>query len=137
MKKIIKTEEDKLFVVLELDKLDISEEKPYIAEIKRYREKRSLDQNALLWLWMTALEKDSETGYTKDDFYQYFLEKFAPRKEVMGKYVIISTSKMDTKQMTEFLDNIQRFSLVELKFELPNPDDLKFEQFKNYYSEFI
>lgn len=106
-----------------------------VAEIKKLRQNRSLDQNALLWLWLTCLEKDSETGYTKDEFYQMFISKFAPRKMVFDEIIRITSSKMDSKQMTEFLDNIQIFVLVELGIKLPNPNDLRFAEFYEKYNE--
>ena len=111
--------------------------KPMRFECSVIREKRSLNQNSLLWLWMTALEKDSETGYTRDEFYQFFLEKFAPRREIFTNLVIVTTSQMDSKQMSEFLDNIQRFAIVELQFKLPDPNDQIFSTFYENYKHLI
>jgi len=83
------------------------------------------------------LEKDSETGYTKDEFYQYFLDKFAPRKEIFTNLVIVTTSQMDSKQMSDFLDSIQRLAITELQFKLPDPEDIIFSTFYETYKHLI
>ena len=101
---------------------------------------RNLDQNALLWLWCTFLQ-DQNIGYQKSEFYQIFIEKFAPREHIYFKGEIINgivtSSKMTKKQMANFLTNIQRYSQTDLEVELPDPDDLKFEEFYNHYKDKI
>jgi len=44
---------------------------------------------------------------------------------------------MTKKQMVNFLTNIQRFSQTDLGVELPDPDDMKFEQFYESYKDRI
>jgi len=115
---------------------------PYPFELKKteVQDHRNLDQNALLWLWCTFLQEQN-IGYTKSEFYSIFIEKFAPREYIYFKNEIINSivtsSKMTKKQMANFLTNIQRFSQVDLGIELPNPNDLKFEQFYEAYKHLI
>jgi len=135
MKKLIRNNKDLAFIVDYLMNYEVV--KPMKFSFEKVKQIRSLDQNSLLWLWMAALEKDSETGYTKDDFYQMFLEKFAPRKEVMNEMIIISSSNMNKSQMSKFLDDIQRFSLTDIGFSLPDPKDQHFAQFKEYYKDYL
>ena len=135
MKKIILNEEDKEYCINYMRLIKIN--KPCSFEFKKIRQKRSLNQNSLLWLWMTALEVDSETGYTKDEFYELFITKFAPKKEVLNENINITTSKMDSKQMATFLDNIQRFALTELMFKLPDSEDIIFSTFYETYKNLI
>ncbi len=109
----------------------------FVLEATRKYPKRTLSQNRLLWLWMTALETDSETGYTKDEFYQMFVKKYAPRKEMFGEEITITTSMMDTLQKTKFLDKIQTDVLTSEFYQmvLPNPSDRNFERFYEYYKD--
>lgn len=104
-----------------------------VLEIKRPKVNRSLNQNRLLWMWLTCLEVDSETGYTKDEFYQYFLEKFAMRMVVKDESILITSSQMNTAQMTDFLERIRLFCYHEFQISLPLPDDKNFEEFYKRY----
>ena len=115
---------------------------PFPFELKKteVQDARNLDQNALLWLWCTFLQ-DQNIGYLKEEWYQIFVQKFAPREHIYfkGETVngIITSSKMTRKQMANFLTNIQRFSQTDLEVELPDPDDLKFNQFYEHYKDKI
>lgn len=115
---------------------------PFPFDLKKsdIQDHRNLDQNALLWLWCTFLEQQN-IGYTKSEFYQIFIEKFAPREHIYfkGEIIngIITSSKMTKKEMANFLTNIQRFSQTDLEIPLPDPDDLKFEQFYEAYKDRI
>ena len=118
-------------IVEQLFKLDTS--KKYICEIKEPKQKRSLEQNKLLWelihkiakktyhddmeIYCTALERadalsdyvitasDMETNLRKS----FRGVKFIRKQEVNGKEcyvykVYLGSSKMTTKEMTELLD---------------------------------
>ena len=115
---------------------------PFPFDIKKsdIQDHRNLDQNALLWLWCTFLQ-DQNIGYTKDEFYQIFVDMFAPREQIYfkGKIIfgIVTSSRMTKKQMAHFLTNIQRYSQTDLEVELPDPDDKKFEEFYSHYKDRI
>ena len=118
-------------IVEQLFKLDTS--KKYICEIKEPKQKRSLEQNKLLWLeihkiakktyhtdmeiYCTALERaDALSDYviTASDMESNLRKsfrgvKFIRMQEVNGKdcyvyKVYLGSSKMTTKEMTELLD---------------------------------
>lgn len=106
----------------------------YDVVIKKRTEQRSISQNALLWLWMKCIER--ETGTPKDDCYFYYCKKFLTKMIIIGQrmeYVYETSSQLDTKKMSEFLDKIQADALMELGINLPNPQDRYFESF---YQEF-
>ena len=48
-----------------------------------------------------------------------------------------STKDLNTFEFKQYLDKIQIFAASELGITLPDPEDLKFEAFKQYYSQFI
>ncbi|KXZ72156.1 hypothetical protein [Acinetobacter venetianus] len=129
------------------------EGKPLVVTIKPKETKRSNDQNALYWLWMTKWA--NHTGQTKDEASAHFkyvcLAKiferdrvgeypntFAalralkaeqnPSYEQLRKFVAqeISTTHANTKQFTEYLNDIHDWSMVNSNFYLEKPEDLMY-----------
>jgi len=127
---------DKQKVIEYIQKLP---DKKYIVKIELKREIRSLPQNKLMWLWLTCIEQ--ETGNDKNDLHDHFKDKWLPKKVVamFGKIIEkpISTSELDSKQFTDYLERIQQFANIELGIVLPNPDDLHFAEFYQEYSNRI
>ena len=108
-------------------------------KIDIFREKRTLDQNKLYWLWLTCISV--QTGNEKEDLHEYFVYKFLEPElvQVFDKtiYKRLSTKQLDTRQFAEYLNKIQIFANTELTIELPNPEDLKFTKFYEYYKNYI
>ncbi|MFW6145436.1 MAG: recombination protein NinB [bacterium] len=133
---IIETEKDKETAIERIKEIDLTNGK-WEVDIKKKRERRSLDQNALLWLWMTALEKDSETGYTKKEWKEIFQSEFCPRETMRVKGNLIvrikGTSELNTKEFKQFLDRIQMWCYHEIGVSLPDPDDHRWEAFYEQY----
>lgn len=121
----------------QLQELDLK--KVYICTLKKETNKRTIDQNSLYWLWLTCIEQ--ETGQDKNDLHLLFKQMFLPRKEVIIGLQIYqietSTKDLNTFEFKQYLDKIQIFTASELGITLPDPEDLKFEAFKQYYSQFI
>jgi hypothetical protein len=111
--------------------------KSYTVEISAKKEKRSLDQNRLYWLWINCLEE--ETGNDREILHHELRMMFLPRKTgtVNGKSVEIptSTTALDTGQMKQFLDKIQVFASSELGIILPDPEDLIWGAFYEAYKD--
>lgn len=110
----------------------------HILTLKKVVKQRSNNQNAMMWMWFTCLSQD--TGATKEDFYDYYREKFLSRTVIInGKEtkVTTGTSKLDTIAMTEFLNKVQADAASEFGVKLPTPEDLYWEEFQNYYKRFI
>ena len=103
------------------------------------KEKRTLDQNRLYWLWLTCIAEN--TGNDKDNLHEFFILKYLQPEliQVFEKliYKRLSTTSLDTKQFTGYLNKIQLFANTELSIELPNPEDLKFAEFKDYYEKYL
>lgn len=111
----------------------------YRIKVTKKKNKRSLDQNALYWLWLTCIEQ--ETGNEKEDLHDFFRLKYlgGEWREVFGSkcFKIVSTTTLDTNIFRQYLDKVQIFANTELGITLPNPEDLKFEHFKDHYSKFL
>ena len=117
--------------------LNTSPNGEYNLTLTRKRTKRTVDQNALMWLWFSCIE--NETGTAKQDVHDYCCRAFNYRVvEINGKQEKVAggMSKLTTVTMTDFLNKVQAWAASELGIILPNPDDLEFEEFQKYYKQF-
>lgn len=94
-------------------------------EIKPYIAKRSVDANALYWLWISVIAE--YTGYTKDEMHDVLRARYLPIKsrEVDGITLIelTSTTILNTKQFNDYMREIEAFA-VENDIRLPYPEEL-------------
>ena len=98
--------------------------------LKRVNEKRTINQNDLMWMWFRCIEND--TGTDKNDIYMYYCKKFLCKIIRVGEKVekVYETSSMlNTAQMSEFMTKIQADAASELGITLPIPEDKYFEAF--------
>lgn len=108
----------------------------YVLEIKKKVKKRTVDQNALMWMWFTCIE--DETGTLKQDVHDYYCKMFLRRIIVINgkeETVVRTTSKLNTAEMTVFLNKIQADAASEFGIRLPSPDDQYFNSFTNRYEQ--
>ena len=106
----------------------------YRVTIERYTEPRTLNQNALMWLWFTCIEQ--ETGTDKQDVHDYYCNRFLRRTAfINGRELVISgkTSSLNTLQMTDFLNKIKADVAAEFGITLPLPADRYYQEFINEY----
>lgn len=107
----------------------------YSLTLKRVSEKRSVNQNDLMWLWFKCIENG--TGTDKNDIYMYYCKKFLCKVIRIGEKVekVYETSSMlNTTQMAEFMNKIQADAASEFGIILPIPDDRYFEAFYQQYN---
>lgn len=115
----------------------LPEGKKYKVSVTLHRDKRSISQNSLYWLWLGCISSD--TGYDVADLHDYLKGRYLARKvEMFGDEcnIGISTTKLNTSEFTAFLDKVQQFAAEE-GIILPNPEDLYFEQFYQQYKNYI
>ena len=90
---------------------------------------RTISQHRLYWLWVTCIEQ--ETGNDKETLHEYFKQEFLGRQSVQifntEVYPLRSTTGLNTKEFTDYLNKIQVFASSELGIVLPNPIDLQFQ----------
>lgn len=100
---------------------------------------RTPKQRRYYWLLMSILEKESGTGYSKEDFHEVFTQMFGtPNKEILGLKCIKRTSDMNTVELTERIEQIKQYSCTNDYFcvHLPNSDDNSLKEFYDkYYDE--
>ena len=128
------------------------ENKPLVVEIKPECPSRSKAQNRLYWKWLHEIHR--KTGNDEDQLHYEFKKKFligilkrddkdyadmclaisalkqseSEQFEAIANGVIreTSTTRMDTKQFTEYLNLIEAFALKTFGLVLPVPDNLKY-----------
>lgn len=106
----------------------------YTITVKRMAEKRSIAQNDLMWMWLACIE--NETGTPKDEVYMYYCKKFLMKTVNIGgklERIYMTSSKLDSEHMTDFLNRIQADAASELGITLPQPQDRFFEAFYQEY----
>jgi len=95
--------------------------------IKRYYPDRTLPQNKYHWALMTIF--GDACGWTKEEAHQYFVEKFGPIKVLVNEAtgeenpIRLSTSMMDTQQMTEFIALYRQDAMDNAGVYLPLPNE--------------
>lgn len=106
-----------------LSKLDLKT--TWQITIGRHRQNRSLVQNNLLWKWYGIVAQ--ETGNSSEDIHEWAKKRFLPPSfiTVNGETVEIrrSTTKLNTKEMHEFMTQVEAWAASELGIVLPRPED--------------
>jgi hypothetical protein len=88
--------------------------KLYTAKVIEKELHRSNEQNSLYWEFVTGL--GNQIGYSKDEMHQLLGYKFL-RYEKDGHDFIKSTTKLTTKEFSEYFEQCERFG-AELGFIL-------------------
>ena len=132
----IRNEIDRIKILTAIQQL--KEGVHWIVDIKRYRKKRTHSQNKLYWLWINCIAQ--ETGNKPEDIHDYLKDRFLPKREinVFGeiKQVSFSTTELNTKQFTDYLNAIDADVSTE-GIRLLYPDDLHWESFIEKYKDYI
>lgn len=117
----------------------VNKGKIYNSETTQHREKRSIKQNDLMWLWIACIS--SETGQDQDSIHDCFKKKFLGFKEkiIFNERLesIATTTKLDTKQFTQYLNHIKVFASSELGIILPDRESQYWSQFYEQYKDYI
>lgn len=108
---------------------NLNKDKKWTMEVKEYRKDRSGKQNKMMWMWLGLI--GNELGYDKDDLHAFFKAKFLgmTTREVMGEVIAEphTSTTLNTKEFTEYLEQIDRFTSTELGISLPHPEDIYYE----------
>ena len=117
------------------EKLEYLIENKKVFELTQKRKKRTINANALYWKWLACLE--DETGQPKEDYHDYFKDKYIGvyTKNVFGKTIIKepTTTDKNTKEFSTYMKSVKHEALHDFNTLLPDPDDLGFKEFINKY----
>jgi len=130
MKWIIKNKYDLMSALNVLGELSIDSD--HILELKKSRGKRTLDQNSLMWVWCSLIEK--ETGQSREDVYYEMEDRFSPTKtyNTYGGGIGFRKQRLkelETKDYSIVLQEMKDFWQTKFNIELLWPDDMRFDLF--------
>jgi len=113
-------------------------ETKYVVDIKKFKMKRSLDQNAVIQMWFTYLE--NQTGQPKNDLYRYYESKFSTweRKEMkyFGEYYLPRPVKtFNTAEFSKYLEEVREEVRELTGYSLPLPNETEWENFYLSYKD--
>ena len=107
-----------------INDLKLLEGKEVVIKIIERNNKRTNDQNSLLWQWISILS--SYTGYTKEEVKELISYKFLQRERVgddgYNETYLKGTSTLSKKEMSEFMNNVSIWSNTTLNIILPSTD---------------
>lgn len=109
--------------------LDIKQNGKYTISVSKQANKRTAEQNRLYRKWLSLLEE--ETGNSQDSLHEFFKKKFlsVELETIFGEEVrrVNTTTTLNTKEFTDYLDKVNAFVASELGIRLPQPNDMFFE----------
>ncbi|MDT8419373.1 MAG: hypothetical protein RQ754_02990 [Desulfuromonadales bacterium] len=153
MKTVLRTEQDRNRLREIVGGLSL--DSPKEVEIKEHKANRSVSQHRLMWVWNTVL--GAELGESKEEIHERNKERFLvpiyerddpefaemieavrevyragmqEKAQMLFRRIVklTSTTTANVKQMTEYLDEIEK-DAMNLNIYLPHPEDLYREAF--------
>jgi hypothetical protein len=110
----------------------------YTLSITKKINKRTPDQNRLMWLWFSCIGHNVGMHHIKVK--EAICAHLSTEEvEIEGKRykVPISTSKLNKEQFTSFLEQVKMWAHETLGLDLPEPSDLIFEEFEKEYGKYL
>lgn len=89
--------------------------------VKKQRKQRSNPQNRYMWGCVYKLVSDY-TGYTTEEIHDLFKRKFLAY-EKKGRWFAKSTSSLTTIEFETYLEEIKRFSAINMSLYIPDPNE--------------
>lgn len=119
----LRTKSDVWALCEKLTEMDLT--KPQVVTIKPWKKKRTNNQNALYWEWLSVIA--NETGHDKDELHTLFRRKFLTpqQREILGEecWCLQSTTTLSTVEMSEYMARIQSH-VAPFGIHLPIPEDM-------------
>lgn len=94
----------------------------YILEIRRAKEKRSLNQNKYYWGVVVVIMSD-EFGYTAKEVHQILTREFLGY-ERNGQRFVKSTKELNTAEFESYLDKVRAWAFSEHGIHIPLPNEV-------------
>ena len=126
-------------LITEITKLIQSTGKDYRVTIKEYKESRSLSQNALMWKWLSEIDKQAplmcESKISGPEmWHEVFKHYYCPMKVVANKKAALnikSTKMLDLGEMTFYLNKIEQWC-IDRGIKLTIPSDSEYAKLREY-----
>lgn len=105
--------------------------KPLKVVVKNHG-KRSLSQNALMWVWLTEIcnqiKNRGKGDFEPEDLHEYFKARYCPQKELRfgdKNLHIASTKRLDVGEMMTYMNCIHMWS-IDAGFNLTIPESCEY-----------
>jgi hypothetical protein len=135
MRMIVVDKASLAYFIRRISEIVLDGKKKFIGEFKIYRIQRSIKQNKLYWLYLRCIH--DETGHDEEDLHRYFKKKYLgwETKEIFGEdlNVISSSTNLNTKEFSIYLEQIRMQMLNDQSIDLPQPGDPNWEPFYVQY----
>ncbi len=113
----------------------LQSKKSYRVNICEWREKRSLSQNALYWLWLTEIHKQNPLITNAnlsgpELWHEVFKNYFCPSREILnnrGRIEVKSTKALDTGEMHFYLNRIDQWCM-DRNIMITIPDNCEYRE---------
>ena len=117
----------------DIDRLNhalLGQELPLQVDFRPYKSQRSVEQNSRYWKILTLIKEHVYETIgrtdTEEELHDFFREKFLPSSiKVIGGIDIkklTSTTKLNTKDMTDYMEKIDRFCIEKLSYLIPSEE---------------
>ncbi|AUR88666.1 NinB protein [Vibrio phage 1.168.O._10N.261.52.A10] len=112
------------------------DQKSYRIKITEWRDKRSLSQNNLYWMWLNEISNQIEQRlkqcHDAETLHEYMKMQFCPQQEVAigsnkASVKFRSTSKLQVGEMHHYLTKIEQWA-IERGFKLTVPIDSQYAE---------
>lgn len=100
--------------------------------IQRYRKTRSLQGNRYYWGVIIPLTAEY-CGYDDQEMHEALKIKFLSKKGIIP--TVISTTKLDTAQFSDYIEKIKRWASVDLGLVIPEPEEVWVDMSKDLEKE--
>lgn len=122
---VVRTEAERTAAIRFIGVLSL--EKPIRLTVEEVTKRRTLSQNALMWKWLNEVaDKMAEySGHTPEEIHDFFKRKFLSPTlvtiagETVERY---TTTKMNTAEMSAYMDRIYAFVTGECGIYLTLPE---------------
>ena len=106
--------------------------KPLGVTVAPYKKTRTSEQNALMWVWLTQISKEAWVGgkqFDAETWHEHCRREFLPETNARGdekwlvlpggdRLCVMSTTRLNTEEMSLYMDAIDAFAAVELGVEI-------------------
>ena len=95
-----------------------------VTETKKFKKKRSLEQNSYYWSVLIGI-LSREFGYETEEMHMVLREKFLRIHDDKHPDFVIakSTTKLTTVEFVEYIEKIQRWAAEKHQIYLPDPNE--------------
>ena len=98
--------------------------RPWRVSIKPYKSNRTLEQNRLYHMWVGIVA--DETGNKPEDVHEWAKDQLLPKRvvEINDKVLEVrsSTTELNTKEMSEYMERFRAEVAIAMGIDLPSPE---------------